>query len=90
MARAGFVVTGVVQGVGFRWFARREARALGLVGWVKNRADGSVQAVAVGDEPALARFEEALRRGPPSSVVERVVRSSVPENENFESFEVMG
>ena len=90
MPAAEFVVTGVVQGVGFRWFARREARALALTGWVKNRADGSVQAFAQGDEPALARFEQALRQGPPSAQVERVVRIPVPNNENHQSFEVTG
>ena len=90
MAAAEFVVTGVVQGVGFRWYARRQATALGLKGWVRNRSDGSVHALAQGDESALARFSAALRQGPPSSVVETVVRTDASHNENYESFEVTG
>lgn len=85
-----FVVTGVVQGVGFRWFARREARNLGLTGWVRNRADGTVQVLARGNERAVARFEELLRQGPRSAVVEQVTRSTTSYNENYQSFEVTG
>lgn len=90
MGCASFVVTGEVQGVGFRWFTRREAQSLSLTGWVRNRADGSVQALACGPDDALARFEAALRRGPPSSRVESVVRSAASSDENFQSFEVTG
>ena len=55
---------GRVQGVGFRAYAQREARSLGLSGWVRNELDGSVSVVAEGPEPAVAAFLAWLRRGP--------------------------
>jgi acylphosphatase len=68
-------ITGLVQGVGFRWSLSREAAALGLSGWVRNRADGSVEACAAGHPESL----EALRRwaevGPPSARVSEVLAS---------------
>ncbi len=65
-----YVVRGRVQGVGFRMFAARVARELGLDGWVRNLPDGrSVEAVAGGDPQALAEFERRLREGPPNSFV---------------------
>jgi acylphosphatase len=70
-----FVVSGVVQGVGFRWFAARHARALGLSGWARNLPDGRVEVVASGaDDAALARLEERLRAGPAHARVEEVER----------------
>ncbi len=62
-------VTGRVQGVGFRWFARDRAMALGLSGWVRNRADGSLEVLAEGPAEALEAFEAALRLGPPGATV---------------------
>jgi acylphosphatase len=57
-------ITGLVQGVGYRaWFAD-EARARGLVGWVRNRTDGSVEACIAGDESVLEQMIEAARSGP--------------------------
>lgn len=63
------IVIGRVQGVGFRWFVCDRAADLGLVGWVRNRADGSVEVLAQGDRAALAGLEAALRRGPPGAAV---------------------
>jgi len=65
-------VRGVVQGVGFRWFAMDEARSLGLVGWVANRRDGAVECVAEGPRADLESFLERLREGPAGALVERV------------------
>lgn len=65
-------VSGRVQGVGFRWFVREQARALGIAGLVKNLPDGTVLVQAFGTPPGLARLEEALRRGPRGAHVERV------------------
>jgi len=59
-----FTVLGEVQGVGFRWAARKEAVRLGLVGTVRNLRDGSVQAEAQGDADAVDRFAAWLARGP--------------------------
>ena len=67
-----FILSGRVQGVGFRYFAQDAARREGLHGYVLNRDDGSVEAVAEGDVESVDRFERALRRGPSRSRVEHV------------------
>ena len=73
MSRAVHVrVTGVVQGVGYRAWTEQTARARGLDGWVRNRRDGSVEAVIAGDEAAVAGMLKAFRAGPPNSEVEDV------------------
>ena len=63
---------GVVQGVGFRWFVRQHARALGIAGWVKNESSGAVRVAARADDVVLADFVEAIRQGPPGSRVDEV------------------
>jgi acylphosphatase len=65
-------ITGRVQGVAFRASTVTTARALGLSGWVANRADGSVEAVAEGDDTAVAAFVRWCHHGPPAARVERV------------------
>lgn len=72
MKRLFAIVHGRVQGVGFRAATLQTARALELAGWVRNRSDGSVEAVADGDELALKRLEGFLRRGPPGAHVRGV------------------
>lgn len=67
-----FQIYGLVQGVGFRDFARRSARDLGLTGYVRNLSDGSVEAVARGDDSLLRTFAERLRRGPAPARVDRI------------------
>jgi len=67
-----FIVRGRVQGVGFRFFTERAARAEGLSGWVRNRDDGCVEALVEGDREAVDRFERQLRRGPASARIEAV------------------
>jgi acylphosphatase len=67
--RRAYRLTGRVQGVGFRAFVRREARSLGVDGWVKNAADGSVEAEATAERETLEAFEERLRKGPPAGRV---------------------
>ena len=73
LAARRFLLSGRVQGVGFRYFALDAARREGLHGYVTNRADGTVEVVAEGDGEAIDRFERALRRGPSRSRVENVV-----------------
>jgi acylphosphatase len=63
MARR-YVISGRVQGVGFRYFAERAARELGVTGWVRNLDDGSVEAHANGSRRQLDDFEGRLREGP--------------------------
>jgi acylphosphatase len=67
-----FLVSGRVQGVGFRYFALDAARREGLHGFVANNDDGTVEAVAEGEAEAVERFERALRRGPSRARVEGV------------------
>jgi len=68
-----FIVSGRVQGVGFRYFAQDAAEREGLHGYVQNRDDGTVEVVAEGDAESVERFERAVRRGPSRSRVENVL-----------------
>jgi acylphosphatase len=63
---------GRVQGVGFRYFVAGEAEVSGLEGWVRNRRDGSVEAVIAGEAALVDGMIEALRNGPPVSNVEKI------------------
>ncbi len=69
-------VSGRVQGVGFRWFAREEARRLGLSGWVMNLPNGEVEVAAGGEASSLERLRRALEVGPTGANVSAV--SDVP------------
>jgi len=70
--RAHVVIGGVVQGVGFRWSTRRQACALGLTGWVRNLANGSVEAVFEGEDADVRAMVDWCRDGPSSAVVRHV------------------
>jgi acylphosphatase len=65
-------IEGRVQGVGYRDWLVREAARLGLQGWVRNRPDGSVQALIAGEEGAVQALLTACRRGPVLARVERI------------------
>ena len=67
-----FVITGRVQGVGFRYFTQDVARREGVTGWVRNLPDGAVEALVEGDAEAVTRVERALRAGPRGARVETV------------------
>ncbi len=71
--RLHLMVRGRVQGVGFRWFVREEARRLGLSGWVMNRADGAVELAAGGPAGPLADLQRLVAEGPPSARVDELV-----------------
>jgi acylphosphatase len=83
-----FLVSGRVQGVGYRYFAHDAARREGLHGYVTNNADGTVEAVAEGEPEAVERFERALRRGPSRSRVERVSVDDIEPARMSTGFEI--
>ena len=72
MRSVRLVITGRVQGVGYRAWTMHTAARLGLRGWVRNRVDGSVEALATGDEAATAAIIEACRQGPRAARVSEV------------------
>lgn len=85
--RVRLLVEGMVQGVGYRYFAARAARELGIRGWVRNLPDGRVEAVAAGSPGAVEAFLCRLREGPPHGRVERVEvleAEGRPETDGFE------
>ncbi|HUL04094.1 MAG TPA: acylphosphatase [Gemmatimonadales bacterium] len=86
MHRLRYVVSGMVQGVGFRWFVLREAHRLELRGWVTNLEDGSVEVVAEGTETRLGELEAALKRGPRVAQVRDVAKSPVPPDVQLSNF----
>lgn len=73
-----FVVRGIVQGVGFRWFTAQAANLLGVRGWVRNLDDGSVEVYAVADPDTLDDFAGRLHQGPRFSEVRGVEASEAP------------
>jgi acylphosphatase len=87
-ARVSIVVRGMVQGVGFRYFALTTARAAGLSGFVKNHRDGSVEVVAEGPRGALERLVRDVSEGPRRGLVRDVQVEWSEYTGEFETFEV--
>jgi acylphosphatase len=81
------IVSGRVQGVGYRASAAHEARRLGVLGWVRNRPDGTVEVDAQGDEAVLQTFLVYLRQGPPGARVKLVDVDWLPVASDLGSFE---
>jgi acylphosphatase len=86
MKRVRIRIAGRVQGVGFRDWMIEEGRRLGLEGWVRNRADGSVEALVAGDDPAVEAMIGACRRGPAAARVRDVDVQAVDETPPIEGF----
>jgi len=74
-----YLVSGRVQGVGFRWWVRGKAMDLGLGGWVRNLADGRVEIVAGGEDGALTVLEDGLQHGPRFARVESVEKIEIQD-----------
>lgn len=87
--RARYIVSGRVQGVGFRWSAVQEARALGLRGWVRNCADGTVDTAVAGGAEDVARFRQWLEKGPPGARVREVRELGATDDPLPDSFEIV-
>jgi acylphosphatase len=83
-----FVVSGRVQGVGFRFFACEVAELEGVRGWVRNLPDGRVEILAEGDREAVERMERRIRRGPPAARVDDVATDDVAPSGRALGFDV--
>jgi acylphosphatase len=90
ISAARFVVRGRVQGVGFRWFVEREAHALGVAGWVRNNADGSVEVMAQGTTLQLSALKSKLRQGPRAARVDNVEERAAAPNADATTFRIEG
>jgi acylphosphatase len=85
-----FLVRGRVQGVGFRWFVEREARILGLAGWVRNNADGAVEVLAQGTREQLSGLRTRLQQGPRAARVDDVDESDANLTQGLTTFRIEG
>ncbi len=85
-----FLVRGRVQGVGFRWFVEREARILGVVGWVRNNADGAVEVLAQGTREQLSGLRTRLQQGPRAARVDDVDESEANLTQGLTTFRIEG
>ncbi len=83
------VISGQVQGVGFRWYARRAANALGVTGWVRNLPDGRVEVQAAGPPNALDQLKSELRKGPASSQVTAVKEEELVLEDDWQGFDIV-
>ena len=81
-------IRGRVQGVGYRYFARRAAERLGVRGFVRNLPDGDVEVHAEADTCTLQEFRAELERGPASSRVSEIVETTTTLTDRYSSFEI--
>ncbi len=88
MKATRYLITGIVQGVGFRFFTERAARSLGLCGYVRNLRDGGVEAVAVGSAESLDAFIGQLRVGPAGARVDGVRTEETELSLSIEGFTI--
>ena len=83
-----YLVSGRVQGVGFRYFISGAALQLRLEGWTRNLADGRVEVLVQGDEEGVDAIRTHLAEGPPSARVEKIESSVIPVDQTLTTFEV--
>jgi len=86
--RVHIIVSGSVQGVGFRGYTLWQATECGVNGFVMNLHDGRVEIVAEGDEDRILEFIEKIRKGPPTSVVTKFQMSWETPNDEFSEFDI--
>jgi acylphosphatase len=86
--RAHVIVTGIVQGVFFRMETQRAAEKFGVHGWVRNKRDGSVEAVIEGERPRVTSLIDWCRQGPPRAMVSNVDVEWQPHTGEFTGFKV--
>ena len=83
-----FIISGAVQGVGYRFFAQRAAAKHQVAGYVRNLNDGRVESWAQGDDLSVANFRDDLQTGPINSHVEQIEESVVEPTREFSSFRI--
>jgi acylphosphatase len=81
-----FLIYGLVQGVGYRYFVHKNANLVGVYGYVKNLYDGSVEVYAIGTEEQLDKFKSKLLTGPSYSRVDNVIEENSEVISSFRSF----
>jgi acylphosphatase len=87
--RVHLKIEGRVQGVWFRESTRKKAQSLGVLGWVRNRSDGTVEAMAEGEEGKVKALVSWCHQGPPSAQVTRVSKAWDEWQDEFNSFDVV-
>ena len=88
LARIHAIIHGQVQGVFFRAYTQQNAHRLNIKGWVRNRAEGTVEVTAEGIEVDLTEFEKAINKGPPGSRVDQVDLAKKPGSGEFQHFTI--
>src|SRR3954467_709626 len=83
-----YVVKGRVQGVGFRFYVEREARTLGIAGWVRNNVDGAVEVLATGTQAQHAALRTKLHQGPRAARVDDVTEAEAQPVPNLNAFRI--
>lgn len=89
MIKKRFRIYGHVQGVGFRYFTWQYALKIGVMGFVRNLADGSVEVVAVGSESQIDALDAWLQHGPPTAIVDNVFSENYLGEKEFTAFQVL-
>ncbi|WP_210364130.1 acylphosphatase [Bacillus sp. REN3] len=88
MIQLKIVVSGKVQGVGYRYYAQMKAIQFGITGWVRNLEDGGVEILASGLRESLDQFIDEIRRGNPFSTVDHVEVTEQENTETYKSFAI--
>jgi len=88
MIQYEIVITGRVQGVGYRYFTLKKAAEFHIKGWVKNTTDGRVEVVAQGDETDVNTFIDYLQMGPPLARVDKLSKYKMHDLTDFHKFSV--
>lgn len=83
-----YIISGRVQGVGYRYFVYNNATKFSIKGYVKNLYNGDVEVYAIGEENSLKKFREILEKGPPSSMVLRLEEFEMPIYNEYRFFEI--
>ncbi|MFW6282242.1 MAG: acylphosphatase [bacterium] len=88
MIQEHLIISGRVQGVGFRAFALDKARKFNIKGWIKNRSDGKVEAVIQGRESDISKLLRFLEKGPAWARVDKIEMENEDEDRIFKSFSI--